>query len=378
MAFLGRTAGTVIPRVVTASVSSPERRLPEPGTEQSFLVRLREEGTCVAWQHDVVLTAADARALAEGVATIDAWTRGTGSTPATAARAATAVGRRLYDVFLGPRGTAYLAAHPPTALMVDVDETLIGLPWELLRDRSGVLAERMPFGRLVTTRLVPTAERDPAQEDPALEVLAVLDPSGGMPGIDAELAALKRLHGQGLVRLDVLRGANATTAAFRRALEGKAYDVLHVSAHGAFDSRSPSRSELVLADGVVTAKDIAALPWAKPPYLVVTGACWSARAAGGARLFRRGSGANGLAAAFLGAGTAAVTGWFWPVSMRAATEFACTFYDQLMATGTVGEAFRSARTHTVSTFADSGDLSGSGAILYGDAATGERRNLAAA
>ena len=64
--------------------------------------------------------------------------------------------------------------------------------------------------------------------------------------------------------------------------------------------------------------------------------------------------------------------------MRAARVFAGTFYGQMRNTGNVGEAFRRAREEVVAEFEPGGDLSGVGAVLFGDAATGQRRDLALA
>jgi hypothetical protein len=64
--------------------------------------------------------------------------------------------------------------------------------------------------------------------------------------------------------------------------------------------------------------------------------------------------------------------------MRAARAFTQVFYGSLSVVGNVGEAFRAAREHVIGEFEPQGDLSGGGAVLYGDAATGERRDLAKA
>src|SRR5262249_6230698 len=158
--------------------------------------------------------------------------------------------RSLFDTVVGATGRAFLAEHPPTALMVDVDETILDLPWELLRDGDDALAERVPFGRIVSTRIRPKVERDPVEEDRELRILAVLTPTGDVAYMDAEVDALRSLaSARRDYVLDVLQGPAATRAALDAAVRDGQVDLLHFSGHGAFDPRRPGDSGLRLADG---------------------------------------------------------------------------------------------------------------------------------
>jgi hypothetical protein len=55
--------------------------------------------------------------------------------------------------------------------------------------------------------------------------------------------------------------------------------------------------------------------------------------------------------------------------------FARTFYSALFESENVGEAFQVARVEALQVLGERGDLTGYGAILYGDAGTKERRNM---
>ena len=61
-----------------------------------------------------------------------------------------------------------------------------------------------------------------------------------------------------------------------------------------------------------------------------------------------------------------------------AFRFADTFYPALFGLENVGLAFQEARRRTVLDLAQAGDLSGFSAVLFGDAASGKRRDLATA
>jgi hypothetical protein len=56
--------------------------------------------------------------------------------------------------------TQILSAITPTAILLDVDETILNLPWELIATPEGPLSQRIPFGRLVTTQITPKSGRD--------------------------------------------------------------------------------------------------------------------------------------------------------------------------------------------------------------------------
>lgn len=375
----GHRGGQALPRVITIAVARAERRLPRPGQSLPFLLRFHEEGTCITWQRDATVSPELEQRLLDDTALLDQWMAGTGGSAGAALQASRRLGRTLYDTFIGKPGRAFLDEHQPTALMVDVDETVLNLPWELLRAPDGLLlATRYPFGRIVSTRQPPRKERDPSAEDRTLRVLAVLNPSGDIAFMEAELAALRELAGRHFYELDVLQGGEATKAALANAVRSGEHDILHFSGHGGFDERRPADSGLLMADGSLSTEDILDLEWAKPPYFVINSACWSGRAARGKRLVCRGERGNGVAAAFLGAGVAAFAGFFWPVTMRAAPVFTGVFYSSLFRVANVGEAFRSARQKVIGDFEPLGDLSGGGAVLYGDAATGRRRDLAMA
>jgi hypothetical protein len=84
---------------------------------------------------------------------------------------------------------------------------------------------------------------------------------------------------------------------------------------------------------------------------------------------------NGLAAVFLAIRCLAYAGFVWPVSDDGAGLFARTFYSALFESENVREAFQVARVEALQELSERGDLTGYGAILYGDAGTKERRDV---
>jgi tetratricopeptide (TPR) repeat protein len=94
-------------------------------------------------------------------------------------------------------------------------------------------------------------------------VLLVAGPD--LPGAEAEVTELARLY----PRAEVLTGADATAAAVLRGFERS--DLVHLAAHGRFRSDSPLFSSVLLADGPLTVHDVERLP--RSPRTVVLASC---------------------------------------------------------------------------------------------------------
>jgi CHAT domain-containing protein len=370
-----------LPRVVRVQISRYQRALPRRGKPLEFLVGIHEEGTTLAWQQNVTVEPDTEAALLAAVEDLHAWSTSRGLTKARALQRAEELGIALYDTFIGAEGTACLAGIAPTAVLLGVDETVLNLPWELLWRDGRAIVDDVPFGRLVTTRILPRPRRDPLREDATVEILVVADPTSELPSTAAELEVLQSLDGDHdgvAVKVRVLTGGEATCAGLADALAGDDFDIVHVAAHAGFDDDTPTHSALRLADGTLEAGQVLDLAWAAPPYIVFNSACESGRAAAGRRLVGKQAGSNGLAAAFLAAGSEAYLGYFWPVDDGSARVFTEVFYSSLFTTKNVGTAVHEARAALRPRFGDDGDLTAYNAIFFGDAGTAERRDIAMA
>lgn len=373
--------GEALPRVIHVGIRRYRQALPTAGEALVFLVSIHEEGTGITWQQNVTVGADVERDLLETSQALHLWSLNLAHTPTRAQAFLRQLGEQLYETFLGQEAGEILEEMNPTAILLDVDETILNLPWELILAPRGRLAQEIPFGRLVTTRARLKTGRDPLQEDAVVRILAVANPTQDLAVSEASLAALDEVqgnHGGFTVEVDTLTGQEASRAGFREALAGGDYDVLHFAGHAAFDTQAPGESVLRLADGDLEADDVLALPWQAPPYFVFNSACESGRAAAGQRLLTGARQSNGLAAAFLAAGVQGYAGYFWPVSDAGAGLFTRAYYENLFVRENVGLAFLEARRYAVAELEEMADLTGYGAILFGDAASKHRRDLAMA
>ena len=366
--------GRFLPHIVQVTIAVRDRR--------EFAVTIHEEGTGLAFSQTVSIDADTEAELLALVGDLHRWSIGLGLTAAKARSATERLGRTLHRTFLGRRGAAVLASRRPTAILLAVDESMLGLPWESMRAGSAELALDVPFGRIVSTTVVPTAQRDPVTDDPLVKILAVVNPTDDLAATEAELGVLRALAGGAApveVRLDVLEGAAATRRGLADAVAGRDHDVIHFAGHARFDAGDPHDSALLLADGPLTAAAVGRLAWTAPPYLVVNSACQSARAANGTRLVAPGGRANGLPGAFLAAGCDAYVGHFWPIGDRAAADFAGCFYDTLFRDVNAGLAVLDARRAVRARYDESVDLAAFGAVFFGDVGSEHaRRDLPAA
>jgi CHAT domain-containing protein len=223
------------------------------------------------------------------------------------------------------------------------------VPWETLNLRGWYPALQNGLSRrYATADLVPARFDSSRRQQRELCVLVIANPTGDLPGADAELERITRILGRARsVGVTAVAGDAATMARVTAEFESGRYDVIHYAGHAFFDARRPGESGLLLADGALTGADLAAL--GRLPPLVVFNACESARLRRGGgsrtRVQRRSQGMRtnlSLAETLLRAGLAHYIGTHWPVADDAAAAFAATFYRELLR-GTIGNALVKAR-----------------------------------
>jgi CHAT domain-containing protein len=233
----------------------------------------------------------------------------------------------------------------------------------------------------VTTRITTPAGRDPALEDPIVRILAVENPTDDLAATERVLgviAGLRDANTDLTIEVTTLERKLATRRRFLDALQAQSFDIVHFAGHGRFDSSTPSDSAVMLADGPLTDEQVLKARWRQPPFVVINSSCESARLAPGTRIVSNEHRSNGLAAAFLGRGVEAYLGHYFFVEDVAAADFSDAFYTTLLGERNVGRAVQEARMRALERFATEGDLTGLGAVYFGDAGTAKRRDLATA
>ncbi len=266
---------------------------------------------------------------------------------------------RLGEMLLGPalRNLPRSVRH----LILVPDGALYNLPWDVLRTSR----ESEPLSLSYEIALVPSATlfthwRSRPRSTPSRGALVFADPTSPNPGRAAaatrggstiasassilEAAQLgplpfARREGRRVARLlprsELLLGDRATEQELAR-MDLAPFAALHFAAHATADAAHPDRSAVLLADGLLQPREIAALPLAGK--LAVLSAC---RTADGAVI--SGEGTMSLARAFFQAGAPTVIGSRWPLADDEAERLSASFYRALAQGATAGGALAQAR-----------------------------------
>lgn len=246
-------------------------------------------------------------------------------------------------------------------LLLQIPQSLMRYPWELIRDRHGWLSERFAMGRQVylqmgsarwRTRRSADRLRALIIGDPLLEPAANAPQLGGA-ALEAEQVAqvFERLADEtgDLIDFDRARDLhiNQTTTIVdvRSWLRGGEYDIIHFAGHARFVPSKPECSAWLLSDGELWASEIrnTLAMCDAPPWLVYANACEAAMEADGSTVHYQ-QDVFGLATAFITQGVTAYVAPLWPLDDRVAMLAATDFYRTLVLDrSSLGESLRTAK-----------------------------------
>jgi CHAT domain-containing protein len=281
-----------------------------------------------------------------------------------------------------------------TDLIIAPDGALNFLPFETLLDDDHYLLERFNIAyvpsatvlgelREDATRIAPTGTADLLMfANPAFPGLATLGPDASkgahtralyeseglsippIPYSGVEARFVQRLVDS---RSRVYLGKEATEQRVK-ASPLERFRVVHFATHSLVSQRWPARSALLLAagadgmeDGLLTVPEICSLRLASD--LVVLSACRTARGH-----VLAGDGVQGLARAFLHAGSRAVLASLWDVDDDRTAVLMRRFYEELESGRSKSEALRAAKLSMIRDASMSAPRYWAGFILSGDAA----------
>lgn len=246
-------------------------------------------------------------------------------------------GETFYRQFFPVVLQEYLTQVRAAFLCFHVDPELRHIPFELLHDGQGFLADRMFMGKHSGT----SARQSDNSERERLRVLIVADP--------AENLEWARLEGEQLyenliaevspdrINLEYLAGRRVTKLKLLNAIQN--HDIIHYSGHFHMDTTRPQESGWLLKDNrILRTREIARA--GRAPLLVFSNSCLSAAIAEG----QNENHIHDLAGAFLFAGIGNYIGTNWEIKdNHHSADFAMHFYRSIFEEKTVGEALYDAR-----------------------------------
>ncbi|MBI5055716.1 MAG: CHAT domain-containing protein [Nitrospirae bacterium] len=275
-------------------------------------------------------------------------------------------GRLMFDELIPVSVKDKLIKTRVKNLMVNIDDSLVFVPWELLFDGKEFLCRRFSLGRSVSTKQQVSVVIRALGRPLKMQLLA--DPGGDLKASYEEGVEIKNEISALDDWVDVtLKSTDIRTDYVKAKIRN--FDIVHYAGHAEHDSLDPENSGWVLKDGMLRAEDIKNMRGAMPmPSLVFSNACksghseeWKLEEDYEDRIF-------GLANAFLLAGVQHYIGTFWEIPDEAGSYFAIHFYKYIAQGSTIGEAMRKARVALINKYGED-TIVWAGYMLYGDPTT---------
>lgn len=267
-------------------------------------------------------------------------------------------GKTLFDVLLTADLKKRLSEATAEHLVLQIQDSLVSIPWELLHDGTDFLCRRFCVGRRVQSREQVSVVTRPPVLKPRMSILSCSSPD--LPAAEREA---ERLHERlaSHTRVTVAMRKSATHDYLRDQLRRS--EIVHYCGHADYVDRQPERSGWRVADGKWTALDVRQMSESKAllPLVVFANACQSGRTED----WGKEEHLYGLARAYLLAGVQHYIGTLWDILDVPGSEFAAAFYDSLLEGQTIGMAVREARKK-MSQSRGERSLIWASYVLYGD------------
>ena len=249
-------------------------------------------------------------------------------------------------------------------MILNLDDQLVHVPWELFYDGRQFLCQRFSMGRLVKTRQA-VGERSSRVISRPLKMLVLADPEGDLKGAYNEGVWIRDTMDLKKDMVNTtLRSGSITPDFIKQKIRN--FDLLHFAGHSDYDPQHPVESGWRLSGGSFKARDITKMAGTGAmPALIFSNACqsarteeWDLRESFQEEIF-------GLANVFLLAGVKHYIGTFWEIMDESSSRFATEFYKYFMSGATMGEAVREARHALIREFGEE-NIVWASYLLYGD------------
>ncbi|MBN2831633.1 MAG: tetratricopeptide repeat protein [Candidatus Omnitrophica bacterium] len=250
-------------------------------------------------------------------------------------------------------------------LLLEIDEELIFIPWELLFNGTNFLSLEFNIGRLVKTKSSP-----PVLSYRSLghifKMLILANPTNDLKSAYLEGVNIRNQFDRrrGDIRID-FKSTNIDRLYIKKNICD--YDIVHFAGHCEYNYHNPKESGWVLSDGNFSIQDILRLgSGLSLPALVFSNACHSAQLPKEIRVdgdYQKKS--YSLAAAFLFSGVRHYIGSIRKIEDAASLLFAKEFYHHLTSGKSLGLSLRLARLKLARDYGNTA-LHWANYLLYGD------------
>ncbi len=268
------------------------------------------------------------------------------------------LGRMVFDQLLPAEVKNALRTSEAEDLVLRLDEPLLEIPWELAHDGKTFIGNRFHVGRqVISKRSLDTLSRVASQaKEQDTHVLIISDPTGTLPEVEKETEILvDLLDRQDGFHVEVIGGERASKFYILRILAE--FDIVHFAGHSVFIPENPRENGWRLHDGFLGPEELRRIT--NPPRLVFSNSCSSAAVKDPgedcsddtgtpkARASPVQIGSLGLGGSFLMAGVQNYVGALWVIHDSSSAYFAKSFYVDLVAGSSIGEALWNAKRESI-------------------------------
>lgn len=278
------------------------------------------------------------------------------------------ISQHLYDSIFPVQVKEKLAAINVQNLSLIIDDSLVGIPWEVLYDGEEFLCLHFNMGRRVHTSH-PIFEPENRNDDHRIKMLILADPRSDLPSSYDEGSKLSKQLEQCGDTLDVFLETSHIDSKkiFRHIFE---YDIIHYAGHAVYNQKNPELSGWHLMDGYLTAQQILQMPGGKKrfPSLIFSNACQSGKTGVWPQINSNewiDSSAFDLVNAFLRCGVRHYIGTFQDIRDKTSLDLALYFYRSMMHSHSIGKSLRLARLQMLEEYGRD-SLIWANYMLYGD------------
>jgi len=277
------------------------------------------------------------------------------------------VGRVLSDDLFPPAVKDKINGAKAEHLILNLDDQLVQIPWELLNDGHQFLCQRFGMGRLVRTRQSLVGGGGTRMLAEPLRMLILSDPRGDLAGAYSEGTQIRDdIDAESHLVNVSLRSGDISPDYIREKIRN--FDLVHFAGHSDYSRENPSASGWRLTTGHLTAQDIMKMAGTSVmPALIFSNACQSARTEEWDLQEHFQEEIFGLANAFILAGVKHYIGTFWEILDEPSRSFAVTFYRQLLAGQSIGRSIRQGRLALIQEYGEE-TIVWASYLLYGDPA----------
>lgn len=249
-------------------------------------------------------------------------------------------------------------------LLLEIDDSLVYIPWELIYLGNDFLCLKYNTGREVYVRNCGNIEQREISQPLTMWLLG--ESQDDLDHVEKEINTIKQLVSainihQKRIELTVDSGplSQLTTEIIQERLRD--YDFVHFSGHSEYCQDNPENSGWKLTEGYFTAQHVDDMIGSAPmPAFIFPNACQSARTQS---WDLKDNNVFDLARAFKLAGVKHFLGTFWNIMDKSGSDFSIELYKNLFSGKTFGESVRIARKKLIET---GSDVTWASYVLYGD------------